>query len=855
VIAHQPSSGTGLGDLKLIFSGRHADAPVEFWDGNLGGVVTDPTNFTSTANNVLQEAYPMANSPNAGARTIAERVPGEYWLFSPVFSNNPAQDGTANLWKGEYDENTQSINWSIAWTLIPDHTTDPLFLSSVMAFSPDGNDGIAAWLGDVKTTTGIPSGGDSVLTIVYSETDDGGATWGPVEEIDMITFDNLRDSLQSFWIQIDTTTNDTLPYSRGIPTTGFDLDATVDANGNPHLITFVSTAQINTSDGTPFPDTLGAYSLISNARNFVYDFTRDRSGGWNGLFIGAAKTFRGSFGNIDPVTGQADLSLDVYTKVSRSPDGTKLFFSYTDTDTTNNFRSNDNDFPNLIGRVYDVNKDLISADSNWTAGDPSWGGRAYTPTTAPVALDNGNGTFTVPTMFMDFADPLATTNVWYISDITYDESDIKQIPSFLSLCANSDLDGALTVTEPSCGNNDGQLAVNSSGGFAPYSFLWTGPNVDGFAAPTLPANLAPGEYAVEITDAQGCTSIISVTLESDSAADVTIEDPLDVACAGDSTGSAIAVTDGGTAPFTFSWSNGEAGDTARALSVGLSTVEVTDANNCVSFAQVEIDEPTPITVSTLLDGQVSCAGDADGEVFVEGRGGTGTLSYTWSDGTTGQTLIGQPAGTYSVTITDANGCETTAEATVEDVASLVITPFEAQSNSQNDGAIGIAIDSIGNGPGYTFTARLIESNGETQDTVLIDREPHNSTSDDLLLGLCGGTYEVLAEDVNGCTAVDTVIITGNPCGFATSIQGADLAALEVFPNPSQGEVQVNLSLNQAHNLKVELFDAQGQVIERRQVEGVLDYRARFDLSGQARGIYLLRFTTPVGIETRRIMLN
>lgn len=844
-----PAGGTTLADLKMVFTGRVSAGG--FWTGSVAGVVSDPTNFVNTATNVTQESYPMDNTDDFGSGTFAERVPGEYWLLSPVSSTDPNTDGNMNLWKGIYSNATQQVNWSVAATLDPNHL-DPanwVIVSPMVAFGPSGMSGIAVWSGDLASNTGV-YGSDSTLSIVYSETSDGGNTWGPVEEIDMMSFDNLRDSLQSFWITTDTTNNDSvIPASSGVPTTGFDLDVTVDANGNAHIFVLMGSAQFNNQDGTTTE--LGVYSIYSGLRKFMYDFTRDQTGKWNGIYVGSAATFRGSFG------AGPDISIDPYMNVSRSEDGTKIFYSYTDTDTTGNFGSSTNSFPNLIGRALNINTGMMTADSLWTAGDPNFDGVVYTPNASPIAIDNGDGTFGVPYAFLGFTDPLATTDVWY-TNLKYDTTDMNQPIQYLDLCAATDLQvSSLTTNAPTCGASDGALSVDGQNGTAPYNFLWDGPGVAGNASANI-SGLAAGTYTVTITDDNGCSAQQTFVLESVGAATLAIADENDISCNGFDDGTAAVVPTGGTAPFSFSWDNGETDSVATMLPVGTTGVTVTDATGCISFAEVTIEEPSAIDIIAVLDGTTTCFGDADGEVYAEAIGGTGTLSYEWAGAFTGQTYTGLDSGTYTVSVTDENGCITTADATVSYPPAMAITGSELLPNTDpngGDGGLNIDFTSTGNGVPYTIVARLIEVNGNVQDTVLVNTTSNN-TSDEQLLFLCGGTYELTVSDANGCAGVDTAIVSGEPCFFAVSnVSDAGLESLNVFPNPTNGMVEVELSMNEARSLKLEIFNAQGQLIMGQNEELTTNFRTRFNLSEQPAGIYLLRVSTPKGVETRQIMLR
>lgn len=841
VVAYLPTGETSVDSIDLVYAGWTHDGvggnPFTRWTGSVVGVINNATTAQPNAPDVAQEDYPMVSTDDEGSTNLVERVSGEYWIPSPVSSTNPAIDGNVNLWKGEFNDNTGVVDWNVAATLDPNHV-DPsniVISNPVMGFGPTGQAGIVAWLGDVVAPAGSPYGSDSTLTIVYSRTGDGGATWGPVEEIPMATYPNLIDSLENFWITV-LTNGDTVPASGGAPTTGFDLDVTVDANGNPHLVVLVGSGSVRNEDGSR--SALGVYSIYSGFRKFVIDWTPDPSGQWNGIVLGSPATFRGEF------TG---ISLDNYVQASRSEDGTKVFLSWTDTDTTGNFGSNENLQPDLFARAYDVNTGLISDVINWTDGDASWDGQARMPTVDPIALFDGNCLYTVPTMVSEFTDGAATTGYWYFSNIEYDAcNDITLTPNFLSDCANSTLAATPSVNQPSCGATDGSIDPAISGGSGPYIYSWS----TGATTPTL-TGVGPGTYTLLVTDAEGCTVNETFQLQSVNAPTATAVPISDVSCFGAGDGSATFTMSGGTAPYSFDWANGETDSIAMMLPPGTTEVTITDASGCVTFAEATVVEPEELLVDRTTDGQVTCAGDSNGAVSVNVSGGNAPYTYNWDNGATGQSITGLVPGDYLVTVTDANGCETTGLASVEEAVALVPTV------SSDFGVLGVNPEAApGNGTPYNYTITLLSVAGE--EPAPFDTTISNSLQSDgiALGGLCAGTYEVVTEDQLGCTAIDTVTIDlGEPCALATSIKGGILRSFNLYPNPTTGVLHVAVELPSTSDVQVEVVNTQGQVVASREAANVPYFNPTFDLSDQAGGIYLLRVSTPQGTETAKVVLK
>ncbi|MFT5265791.1 MAG: hypothetical protein ACI8YQ_004548, partial [Polaribacter sp.] len=210
--------------------------------------------------------------------------------------------------------------------------------------------------------------------------------------------------------------------------------------------------------------------------------------------------------------------------------------------------------------------------------------------------------------------------------------------------------------ELTCYNdNNGVINMNVYGGEPPYTFEWnngvTSSNING---------LTSGEYQCTIVDNKGCVKVTeSYTINAPEEAILLEVNTINIASCPDMSDGAIDISvSGGTAPYIFNWSNGNSTEDMIGLLSGNYLVTITDANNCnIISAVYYVGEPEPmsgITVSTVeLDEQ------QDGSATVEVSGGTTPYTYLWDEATGNQTaslatdLI---AGTYSVTVTDVNGC-------------------------------------------------------------------------------------------------------------------------------------------------------------------------------------------------------
>ena len=299
------------------------------------------------------------------------------------------------------------------------------------------------------------------------------------------------------------------------------------------------------------------------------------------------------------------------------------------------------------------------------------------------------------------------------------------------------------------GGNDGWISTYALGGSAPYTYAWsTGSNAQNIY------NLTAGTYTLTITDANGCTEIESYVVNDGSAPTLTISAySADVTCYGGNNGQINTTVSGGVPPYSYAWSDGSTLADPGALTAGTYSVTVTDAMGSTVTGSWTINQPSQFTVPYMAIG-TTCFGGNDGEVYVYPTGATSPYSYDWSNGYTGQYLIGVVAGTYSVTITDANGCLYMNSYVVSEPPALVITytKTDVSTAGGSNGAIDLTVS--GGNPGYTY---LWSTGAAIQD----------------ISGLTAGFYDVTVSDSNGCTAFETIEIT-EPGGL--DVQNINLVA-------------------------------------------------------------------------------
>ncbi len=287
------------------------------------------------------------------------------------------------------------------------------------------------------------------------------------------------------------------------------------------------------------------------------------------------------------------------------------------------------------------------------------------------------------------------------------------------------------VIDASCaGVNDGSIEVTVVGGTEPYSYSWLG----GETTSSL-TGLSSGDYFLTITDYNGCTMSHEFVVE----VGVIVLDYLAVepSVFGGSDGSITLNVTGGLAPYTYNWIDGETTMEITSLVAGDYFVTVTDANNCIIITQIVLGQPAPPLVVDFTSTQpTSCL--ADGSIIVTVSGGTGDYSFEWNEGSTTQSLIDVVSGTYSLTVSDANGYVAMLSDIVLDGDEMDVD-FIFDINICNGGSDG-AITAVVN------------------NQIPVSFEWSNGVSNDYISGLTAGYYTVTITDLYGCDIIQTVML-------------------------------------------------------------------------------------------------
>ncbi len=292
------------------------------------------------------------------------------------------------------------------------------------------------------------------------------------------------------------------------------------------------------------------------------------------------------------------------------------------------------------------------------------------------------------------------------------------------------------------GGNNGSLTVTATGGTPTYTYNWNTTPVQ--HTPTA-SNLTAGTYMVTVTDHNGCSYVLAANLSQPAQMFTNITDVDSAKCYGGSTGSITIAVAGGTPPCTYLWNTIPPQTTLIASNIpaGIYTVTVTDHNGCNNTVSDTVFQPTQINALITNIDSVICYGESNGSVTVIASGGTPGPGYNYLWNTTPSqstaTALNVPAGTYTVTVSDKNGCTQSTFAQVLQPNELLITldPDDVTCPNSQDGEISTDVNG-GVGP-YTY----LWSNGQITQTCF---------------DLIPGSYSLTVTDHNGCTEINNAVI-------------------------------------------------------------------------------------------------
>ena len=342
---------------------------------------------------------------------------------------------------------------------------------------------------------------------------------------------------------------------------------------------------------------------------------------------------------------------------------------------------------------------------------------------------------------------------------------------------------SFTITEPSEGlsisnetvvnltgfeTDNGSISVDISGGTPSYTYEWrVKGNVAIIGNTNTLSSIAAGAYELTVIDSNSCSLVEDYTVTQPALLEVDIQETLSILCNGDK-GILTATVTGGVTPYSYEWTlkgNTTVIGTTNKLentSAGTYVIKITDDNNNETSKEYTLTEPTLFEISNISTNDVTCYNGTDGLIDVSVTGGVPPYTYSWNH-TTDNTnrLENISAGTYSLTISDKNGCEINRDIEIKqpleyDIISVKLN--RPASDIVNDGTIEVEITG-GNAPyNYVWTddSGNIISN---QTTSLVVNKIEN---------LGEGTYNIVVTDASNCIINETYNLA-NPGEILVSV--------------------------------------------------------------------------------------
>jgi len=299
-----------------------------------------------------------------------------------------------------------------------------------------------------------------------------------------------------------------------------------------------------------------------------------------------------------------------------------------------------------------------------------------------------------------------------------------------------------TVANNTCNGGNGSIDISVSPPAPPiggsYSFDWSNGEITEDIS-----NLIPGTYTVTVDGGGACTATASFTILSQPNTPLIASSTTQSLC-GLANGDIDISVSSGVPPYTFNWSNGDMTEDLTDVLAGSYTVTVTGANGCSATSTISLTNSNPaINITSTIAPNTTCNG-GNGSISINispaNPPAGGTYTIDWSNGGTGTSQVGLPAGSYSVTVDGGGACTQTATFSVPNQPDLpIINPSVTPSFcNQSDGSINLLV--TGSQPPYSYNW----SNGST---------------DPGLTGLQAGNYTVTVTGANGCTATSSINVT------------------------------------------------------------------------------------------------
>ena len=341
---------------------------------------------------------------------------------------------------------------------------------------------------------------------------------------------------------------------------------------------------------------------------------------------------------------------------------------------------------------------------------------------------------------------------------------------------------SISVEPISCHDSaDGMATVAPLSGLSPFSWEW----LDGQTSSTID-NLSGGSYSVTVTDALGCTDALDFSiLPPDTLGTGIAITPS--SCDGSFTGGVMAIAEGGTGTYSYEWNTNASDASLSNLNAGEYSVTVSDVKGCTDTASIALTEPPPLMVS--IEGAENLCYDELGALAVTATGGSYPYHFEWSTGVLDSVLQDISGGDYTVTVSDANACDTVLDYTIlqSDAISLEATVIDNTDANAPNGSI--VVDNITGGmPDYSYWWE-------------------DGTTSSTLSNLPAGMYALTVTDADSCQQVFTFEVD-----FINSTAEPYLLDMQVYPNPADSKILFDFASPLSRTTELNVMDWTGRIV-------------------------------------------
>lgn len=343
---------------------------------------------------------------------------------------------------------------------------------------------------------------------------------------------------------------------------------------------------------------------------------------------------------------------------------------------------------------------------------------------------------------------------------------------------------AVTASE-SCGQSNGSISITASGGTGTLQYSINGGAT--FQTSAIFNSLTSGTYNIVVEDANNCQITGTETVGTDSGPVVNSVVKTNPLCNGNANGSIFIAASGGSGTLQYSDNNGSTFQTSATftgLVAGTYNLVVQDAGGCQTTTTATLVAPTVLTSSSSTT-NVTCNGDSDGSIILTGSGGTSPYQYSINGGVnfqTSGTFSGQGTGTYNYIVKDANGCQVSGSSSISGPSAVVLSSTSSNPVCNGNANGTISLSATGGVGFYQFSV-----NGGT-----------SFQSSGAFTGLTGGTYNLVAQDANGCQSTGTVTIsepsaiTYGSSTNAVSCNGGSNGSITITGTGGSGSLQYSI---------------------------------------------------------------